>query len=112
MTDNERYLLMKRRKEEQRKWQEESQKIDCEEDCEEALCEEPLISAPRNKSTKKQYEPIRGGGFEVGLDNHPPCGKSNKLHRFNNSVQTYTPGTPGKYVVKDIITGESMCPGV
>jgi hypothetical protein len=68
MTDNERYLRMKRQKEIERKWREQQQQEEC--DCESDNCEAEnygeISSGRRNNRTN--YEPIRGGGFDVKLD--------------------------------------------
>lgn len=78
MTDNERYLRMKRQKEIERKWREQQKQEEC--DCESDNCGAENygeISSGRINN-RTNYEPIRGGGFDVKLDvgdKHSKCGK-------------------------------------
>lgn len=83
MTDNERYLRMKKQKELERKWREQQQQEEC--DCESDNCEAEncgeISSGRRNNITK--YEPIRGGGIDVKLDvgdKKSKCGKPANLN--------------------------------
>lgn len=88
MTDNERYLRMKKQKEIERKWreQQEQEECDCESDnCEAENCGE-TSSGCRNNRTN--YEPIRGGGFDVKFDICEKQLKSSKPANLNIKVSS------------------------
>lgn len=118
MTDNERYLRMKRQKEIERIWREQQQQEEC--DCESDNCEAEKCGeiSSGNRNNRANYEPIRGGGFDVKFDirDKPLKGKPANLNIKVSSKlvsHEFLPLSDGKCCdYGDVITGATTSNGI